>query len=493
MITKAYRALGLWLLALLALAGIGAATAPTHRSAIPRPQLAARSADTVRASVVCPDLRILPNVLGTTVAVGAGLPGAGSVHLVPASGNAAGPVGPVLANGKQVGRYGGPLTGPLTLTAQGPIAGSLVAEQLSRGNQATDRGWAEARCEPPRAQQWFVGAATTPGDTPVLVLANPTDTPAVADISVLTAQGITEPRAGHNLTLGPRTVIRLDLGNLAPNFPVTAVEVATSSGRVSAAVRDVRSSGETPLGTDWVPVGGAATELTIAGFPGTVTGAAPRRVVYVGAPGVTDATVRVQVTTSSGTFVPVGEDAITVTAGTLRSIDLTALLGASAGSVTVTSDDPDVPIVAGGFVDASSAKPQHVHEIAFLGPAAPLRGAALVPIVVISAEVDSVLVLSAPRQSVSATLVITPPKGPVLRRRVVVNAGRTLEQSLRMLKIADRSTVTVLPDAGSPPLYAVRLIEEDSSRGPLLSAFTLLGAPPSQPVPAIRALSANES
>jgi len=473
----------------VALASTAVATTPSGHDARTLPTaVGASRASAVRTSVVCPDLRILPGTLGTTVAVGTGTPGDGSVMLQPAQGDKPGPKNPVLGPGQTIGRYSGPLTGPITLSAQGALSGSLVAEQISRGNKTTDRGWSEARCEPPRAQQWFVGAATTPGDTPTLELANPTDTSAVVDVTVLTPSGVQTSSAGNNITVAKRSVQRLALSSLAPNVTVTAVRVTTSTGRVSAAVRDVRTSGETLLGTDWVPVGSAAASLTVAGLPNEVIGAIPKRTLFVGVPGDIDATVQVTVTDASGTYVPVGLDAVAVGAGTVRAIDLTKALGRKAAAVTVTSSDPAVRLVAGALIDAASSKGQPIHEIAYLGTASPLRGAAIVPVVRTAGDVDSALVVSAPRGQASFTLVISPPTGAESRQRITVRAGTTYITSLRARRVPDNSTVTIVPDPGTAPLYAARLIEENGALGPLLSSFTLLGAPPSQQVPAVAAL-----
>lgn len=474
---------------LLAIGAMAAVTCPRPGpAAAVQVRAGGGSAGAVRASVVCPDLRTIPGTLTTTVAAGAGTPGPGSVTLLPAAGQAGGPGVPLLTAGQQVGTYSGPLTGPLVLQAQGPMAGSLVAEQLSRGNKTADRGWAEARCEPPRAEQWFVGAGTAPGDDPQLVLANPADYPAVTDVTVLTPTGISDTSAGHNIALAPHTVTRLRLATLAPDVDATAVRVTTSTGQVSAAVRDVRSSGETLLGTDWVPTSSAAARLTIPGLPGTVAGKPPTRTLLIADPGASDATVKVEITGPRGTFVPTGLDAVPVAAGALRAIDLSGRLGNGAAAVSVTSDDPAVRVVAGVMVDAASTKGTKIHEFTYLGPAAPLQGAALIPLVRTAGDADSTLVLSAPREAVSLTLVVRPQGGPETRRALTIAAGTTFTQSLRALNVAEGSTVTVLPDPGSPPLFGARLIAEDGSLGPLLSAFTLLGSPPQQRVPQVAEL-----
>jgi hypothetical protein len=392
-----------------------------------------------------------------------------------------------LGDGELSASYSGPLTGPLELQATGPLANALVAEQVSRANKTADRGWSEARCVPPRAEQWFVGAATLPGDTPILELANPTDTPAITDVSVFTPDGLSPTNAAHNLSLTPHSVVTVKLTDLAPGVAATAVRVRTTSGRVSAAVLDTRTSGADLLGTDWLPVTSPASEQTITGVAATVVGGRATRTLIVADPGDTDARVQVEVVTPQGRYVPVGLESTDVPAGTVKSIDLSKALGADVATVIVTSRDPTVPIVSTVLVDVPSSKGSPVREITYLGPNVPLRGAALVPIVYTAGDVDSVLVLSSPQrdEATSVTLVFRDVTGVLHQNRVGISPGITREISLRLAGVADRSSITVIPSPDSPPVYGVRLIEENGLLGPLISSFALVGAPGQQRVPQV--------
>jgi hypothetical protein len=367
-----------------------------------------------------------------------------------------------------------------------------VGEQLSRGNKGPDRGWAEARCEAPRADQWFVGAGTTPGDTPAVVLANPADTRAIATVTVLTPTGLIAAPVGGNLVLAPHAVQTINLTTLAPGVAVTAVHVTTQTGEVSAAVRDIRTSGTTLLGNDWVPVGEPAPDLTLGGVPGTIVGAQPRRLLYIGVPGTADARVRVTLTTSTGTFVPVGLDSLAVGAQSIATVDLGAVLEGRAASVHVTTepglDGRAVPVVAGALVDSASSKGEAIHELAFLGPEQPVAGPTLIPQVRTGQDQDSRIVFSAPKGTVSGTLTIQPPSGPSRQVPFAVTGATTVDTSARDYGMPDLSSVTITPTAGSAPLYVVRLIEEDGALGPLLSAYEVGSSPATEPVPAVARL-----
>ena len=451
---------------------------------------AAKAAPAVRTTLFCPDLISEPGTLDTTVAVGTPTGAVGTVDLTAATSTASGerlPVGPGVAT------YGGPQTGPVTLTAQGAVASGLVAEQLSRGNKTAERGWAEARCEAPRSDQWFVGAGTTAGDTPAIVLANPADTRAIATVAVLTPTGLTSPGVGSNIVVAPHAVVTLNLTDLAPGEPVTAVHVTTQTGEVSAAVRDIRTDGTTTLGNDWVPVGEPQPDLTIAGIPGTVIGQQPARRLFLGNPGAASATVKITVTASSGTFVPVGLEDVTVAPESLTTVDLGKVLQDRAASVHVAAEPgltgQPVPIVAGVLVDAASTTGDGIHEITFLGPQQPVGRAALIPQVRTGQDQDSRIVFSAPAGYVSGTLTVRPPGGAAVRIPFAVAAGTTVDTSaVGNYHMPDQSSVVVTTAPGSGPLYLVRLIEENGALGPLLSAYQVSPAPPLRPVPAVARL-----
>lgn len=479
------------LLALAVLVAVGVVAGLT-RPATPRAAGVVRVAaegQAVRTTLFCPDLIAEPGTLGTQIVIGNPSAATGRVGVTAATSSTGGVQVPVR---QHTATYGGPQTGPITLSAKGAIAAGLVGEQLSRGNKTADRGWAEARCEAPRSDQWFVGAGTTAGDTPVVVLANPANTRAIATVTVLTPTGLIAAPVGGNLVLAPHAVQRLNLTTLAPGVAVTAVHVTTQTGEVSAAVRDIRTVGTTLLGTDWVPLGEPSTDLTVAGVPGTVVGAQPRRLLFLGVPGTVDTTVRVTVTTSSGTFVPVGLDSVAVGAETIATVDLGKVLGDRPGSLHITSEPglngAPVPVVAGVLVDAASTKGQPIHEITFLGPVRPITGPALIPQVRTGQDQDSRILFSAPQGAVAGTLSIQPPTGPVRQVAFAVKGGTTVDTSARFYGMPDQSSVTITPAGGSAPLYVVRLIEENGAYGPLLSAYEVGSSAATEPIPAVARL-----
>jgi hypothetical protein len=446
---------------------------------------------TVRANLLCPDVRQIPGTLSTSVDVGTTTPGSGSVTLAPATSTAAART--VLSGSQGVATDPAAPSGPVVLAAAGGVSGGVVGEQIARANKTSARGWAEARCEPARADQWFLGPATEVGDLPTVVLADPADSRAIVTITVLTPNGLVAAPAGGNLVLAPHSVQRLSLQQLAPGETATAVDVRTESGLVSAAVLDVRTHGTTFLGTDYVPVSEPASTVTVAGLPGSAVGERPARTLSIGNPGTSSATVRVTVTTATGSFVPIGLDALTIPAQSVRSVPLGTALGASAAAVTIASspaaDGTAQPVVAGVLVDASSIKGTGIHEITYLGTVGPLAGPALVPVVITQGDgdpADSDLILAAPTGVATARVVVRTPAGAVFTTRTLtVAAGTSQAYSMRDWKVPNDSSLVVTPLPGSNPLFATRLILEDGALGPLISSFELSGAPPQQQVPAV--------
>lgn len=470
----------------LTLAAVGVAAARTQ----PRPGAvlgftAAHRARVTGATLVCPDIRQLPNALTTFVVVGTGLPGPGQVTMTPAGDPGAVP-DRLLGAGQLAGSYRGPVTGPVVLSANGALAASLVAEQLSLSNVGINRGWADVRCSPPQAQQWFLGAATAQGDTPVLTLVNPDPVPALVNVTVLTPAGPANAPAGQGIAVAPDAAVHLPLASLAPGAVATAVEVSTVAGETAAAVRDVRVSGLTTLGTDWVPEQAApATTVVVAGIPGVIAGLPAARVLVLADPGAENATVTITTTTTAGTFVPSGLSSVTIPAGSVRRIDLSGPVGRSPATVTVRSagSGPAVPVLAGALASVRSPV-TGLSEFAYLGAGTPLAGPALEPANPVTSREDSVLELSAPQGAATVT-VSRPAVGstPAFSLPVAIPAGRAVEVSLRHYGwLGEAATVT--PEPGSGPVYAARIIEDQGLFGPLVTAIGLVGAPPELVVPA---------
>jgi hypothetical protein len=479
------------LLVVLALLGGGVVAAnalPTERSTS---GTTAATADVIGASAICPDLRQDRDVLRTRVSAGVavaaeGVTGTGSLLAQPLSSNGAPARLPFDQPGQVAVDLGSTLTGDaLEVTARGPLAAGLELEQITRGEGGSSRGLAGLRCEAPKTQAWFVGGSTQVGDSLTLVMANPDDTPALADVVAWTSDGPADPRPGRGIVIPPRTRAAFPLDEIAPDKEWLAVHVVVQRGRVAAAIRHARLDGKTPKGVEWIPQ--AQPPATTVVVPGLPQGPG-RRILSVTNPGLDPTIVSLHLTTPDGQYVPTGMDQLEVPAGTTLATELAPLTDKAPATVTVVSDGG--PVIAGAFVYDRQDGP--IREIAYAGSAQPLSGPALLTDLVINRPTESTLFLTALGADATVDVIPVPVVGrsDVLPKpkRVTVPGGRTVLVRLSTFLppgATGRLAVEVRPAPGSAPVYASRYLREHGSRGPLTTMLVLQGAAQRVVVPAV--------
>jgi hypothetical protein len=370
----------------------------------------------------------------------------------------------------------------VTLVVSGRLTPGVHAEELTTAPAAADRATSEVACTAPVARAWFVGAATQAGDDPVLTLSNPGPAAAQASVSVLIPQGVLTSAATQAVAVAPGATVSVPLDRVAPDATATAVEVTTVRGRLAGAVHDDRSLGLADLGGDWIPAQAAPrSALVIGGIPGRVLGVAPHRTLTVANPSGIPVTDTVHLTTDAGsTYVPAGLPSVTVPADSVRSFSLDALLGQSPAAVELTGQ----PLLGSVLVATSGPRGG---DLAYLGPAAPQRGAAAVAPDPVSSTSDVLVVLSAPDAGATVELTFAGPHGP-LTRQLVLPAGHSAQVALSLLGAADTSAplqVRVL--GGGGPVYGSRVLAAAVPySGASVSALTLVGPSPAVIVPAVQ-------
>ena len=462
--------------------------------ASPRPVVQAVPVTGVVA--VCPDVKQVKGVLATRVSVGAApradgadLPTEkGQVVSQPLSANGAPSVVPIDGPGSVVPGLGDTVQGDaLVVTASGPVAAGLEVEQVSSGEVGPARGLAGLRCEAPRTESWFVGGATTVGRDSTVVLANPDDTPAIVDISVLTRDGAVDQRPGRGITVPPRGRTSYKLDQIAPDKTALAVHVEAERGRVASALSYTSVDGRTEAGADWVPQAlPPATRVVVPGLPAVNGG---QRFVQVSNWGADDTTVSVRLTTSEASFLPDGMDAIVVKAMSSTTVDVGKAMGTEPATVEITSDGS--PVVAGGLaVDSQPGSP--VTDVSFAGSALPLSGPAVLTDLVIDRPTESDLILSALQSDAVVEVRPIPVKGvpgPLPAAiRVPVAGGRSYVLRLSTFLppgATGRLAVEVRAVAGSGQVYASRYLRTRGARGPLTTMLVLQGAAQEVPRPPV--------
>ena len=191
-------------------------------------------------------------------------------------------------------------------------------------------GLSSTACAPPRAEWWFVGAGSRLGRRAALLVSNASQEPASFDITLHAQSGPVEALAGKGITLGPQSRVRLRLDALAEGEDLLSVHVHATSGRVSAALRDVAQPvGERPRGVDYLPA--AAEPANLLWIPGVPAGTRHKELVLVN-PGDRFASVSARLISSSGTTDPPALVSLPVPAGSSIRYPLDDPLGQAAGT-----------------------------------------------------------------------------------------------------------------------------------------------------------------
>jgi hypothetical protein len=369
----------------------------------------------VGASAVCPD-----------GPVAAGAAGAGAGELVVLTPTAVGPGrdGARAAPGAPVLDRAGTAVRDLAasaVTATEAVAAGLAVEHVRWVDDGTARGVEALPCTAPTTSTWFVGGATTVGQTSELVLVNPDPTPAVVDVRTWSATGPVEPRPGRALRVPAAGRLAVPMDRLAPDRDLLAVHVASSRGRVAASLRHVRADGRTPRGVAQVPTAGEPSrDMVVPGLP-----AGPgRRAVVVANPAGHDARVQLQLTTADGQLAPVE---LAVPAGTAVAHEVTDELAGTPAAARVVS--PDGPVLAAALVEDGTGAER---DLAWAGAAGPVTGAALLLHPPAPVGERALLLTALERDSVVDLVPLAAPGGAALPggRRVRVPAATTVELDL---------------------------------------------------------------
>ncbi|MGH9018910.1 MAG: DUF5719 family protein [Acidimicrobiales bacterium] len=168
---------------------------------------------------------------------------------------AAGPPVPFTARARAqtVAQPGAAISGSAMLGSSLVLSGGGVGITQVMGSPL---GATAAACASRTSRRWyFADASTSPGDTVMLSLFNPTDTIAVVDVSFVSAAGVLAPPAYQGVDLAGDTMVDENVGVHVPGVAHFATVVTTLSGAVVAT--EVQTAGQ-------AGDGGASTTLGAA-------------------------------------------------------------------------------------------------------------------------------------------------------------------------------------------------------------------------------------
>lgn len=245
------------------------------------------------------------------------------------------------------------------VTIESRRSGLVVSQRI-----VTKTGTTTASCATSSSASWFfAGGDTQRGATERLVLYNPFDTLATADVTFLTPDGFRHPQATQGLAVPARTVVIVDVNSVQNRRVGLGSAVTTRAGRVVAwraqsfdGTGPKLDSGTPPKGVSFAL--GLSVPLTTFTLPTLVTGQGVSSRIVLANPGATHATVTLSMQIDGLTSPPV------MTIGLLPGE--VKVLGAS----DLRAVPPGVPFGVTGRVTAGGA----VAAEAWLDAAEPAKG-----------------------------------------------------------------------------------------------------------------------
>ena len=450
-----------------AVAVVGSLVAPTGRVA-----RAARGglAPVVASSGVCPSVAGGPAGLSTDMVVAHVTPGpVPHVTYVPVLGSGGAKRAATMTPNPIARLHKDTAYASVAVTATGAGADGVVAGQTALIPGGLGRGLTDVACTPASTDWWFAGADGRIGITDLLFLVNPSDTAANVALSFWSSRGPLSPPNTGGITVAAHSVQIHHVSDYAPDVAGVAVHVHANSGTVAAAIVDLESSGNKPLGSDWIGASTAPTSSTVV--TGFMPGSTFDRLDLVN-PGDSDATVSLRIATPTKNFAPAGHQTVIVQAGHTTSVDLSGAISGEAAAALVSSD---VPVTAAGL---TAQQPTNgLRELAWLPAQRPLVSAAGVANNVPPFAQKVNLVVTAPQAA--ARLRISAPGGATAT--VAVPAGRTVNVDLRAaLHAGAGGPGPLLLSPLDAPVYVMRTMYATGAHGPLMTASAPVVLP--QPV-----------
>jgi hypothetical protein len=303
------------------------------------------------------------------------------------------------------------IEGAAVVTGEDALAPGLLASRFGEG--------AATPCAAPAPETWFTGVGARPQHSSAIEMVNPDPGPAIADLTVLSPSGPLDVPALRGIRVPGRTSTTIDLGAVVPRRTELAVRVVVSRGRLVSSVWDtVDALGTGPSASDWLtPQSDPATTGMLLGLP---AGQGSRRLTLANG-GDDETRVTIRVVSPESVFAPEGLDEVRVPPGTVRSVELDAVLAPEIGAgATGLLVEATHPVTAGvrSFVDGDLA-----HTVAV--PPVETEAAALLP-----AGTKRLLLAGATRPGVAEVVARTADGSELRAERVEVGPDRGISVDL---------------------------------------------------------------
>lgn len=140
------------------------------------------------------------------------------------------------------------------------LAAANVAQSVSAGDY---RGLVAGTCQTPVMDTWLVGGATTPGNSTVLQLLNPSGNSVQVKVEVWADTGKQKFPRGENLKIFPNSQVSIPLESQLPDLQSLALHVTSSGGGVVASLMTHSLQGLTAGGVSLVHAGAPVAQTQV--------------------------------------------------------------------------------------------------------------------------------------------------------------------------------------------------------------------------------------
>lgn len=365
----------------------------------------------------------------------------------------------------------------MAVTGSGALAPGLAAEQSLLVQETDLRGLSTVPCTAPQREHWFVGGSGEVGRRGRLVLANPTDVPAVVDVELWDEAGPIDAPGTQDVAVPARSQQIFLLDALAPGSKATGVHVTTNRGQVTAALEMRETDEITPMGMSYIPAASAPSEdIVIPGVPGH-----GQRILRILAPGDVDAIVSMKILGPEGAFSPLDQDVLTAPAGTVVDVPLDVVGGDPSG-IRLSSDEPITAAVR--LVETPSD--EGLPDFAYTAASEPLQGPATALLSRATSGYTSTLFVSSVIDTSSRVTVRTlDTKGGVVNEEEVeLPPGATVPVPLKAPDGMHSATVIVDPAKPGSVVAAREILAKDDD-GALADLMPLVSPTIEVDVPAV--------
>lgn len=221
---------------------------------------------------------------------------------------------------------------PVRLSA--PVSTAFWGFVAASAPSGVDQGLSLAPCRPARTEAWIPGVRSNTNARADLVLINPDAGEAAVNVSVFGSDGPLAVAGARGVVVPARSQKVVPLSAVIDSPGAVTLQVATSSGRVAAFVRQRLFDGVTPLGADWiVPGEGPSTTVVLPSVP---SGAGARTLIVTN-PTDRTAQVKAEVLGSEGTYDMVGVGQVDIPAQSTKEFPLDKGLNGAAAALRLTA------------------------------------------------------------------------------------------------------------------------------------------------------------